>query len=125
MPLKAAGGKAAESPYGPGASQAEAGAADERCSTAATLGAGNVGITTLTAGVLSIKNLFWPLTADPKTMFQGYLDSTLMVIFILGVVLVVIDAARRWVMTLRGSPIPKEAFGDPEVDLERPPMRCC
>jgi carbon starvation protein len=84
-----------------------------------------VGVTTLTAGVLSIKNIFWPLTRIPGKVFTGYLDSILMAIFILGVVLVMIDASRRWVKTLQGDAIPKEAFGPPEVDLAKPPMRCC
>jgi carbon starvation protein len=84
-----------------------------------------VGVTTLTAGVLSIKNIFWPLRLVAGKEFTGYLDSTLMTIFIIGVVLVVFDASRRWVETLGGAEIPKEAFGPPEVDLAKPPMRCC
>jgi hypothetical protein len=48
-----------------------------------------------------------------------------MAIFIVGVVLVVFDASRRWMKTLGGEAIPKEAFGPPEVDLAKPPMRCC
>jgi hypothetical protein len=43
-----------------------------------------VGVTTLTAGVLSIKNIFWPLTSKPGQVFTGYLDSVLMSIFIAG-----------------------------------------
>ena len=75
-----------------------------------------VGITTLTAGCLSIQRIFWPLTKKPGMVFQGYLDSTLMVIFIVGVVLVVFDALRRSLKTLRGEPIPKEAFGPPVIE---------
>ena len=41
-----------------------------------------VGVTTLTAGVESIKNIYLPLAQKPGKPFQGYLDSTLMVIFI-------------------------------------------
>ena len=69
-----------------------------------------VGVTTVTAGVLSIRNIFWPLTHKPG-QFQGYLDSTLMAIFIVGVILVVIDAVRRCWATLHGTPLPQEAFG--------------
>ncbi len=50
-----------------------------------------VGVTTLTAGVLSIKNIYLPLAQKPGHGFQGYLDSTLMVIFVVGVVLVLIE----------------------------------
>jgi carbon starvation protein len=84
-----------------------------------------VGVTTLTAGVLSIKNIFWPMRLVAGKEVTGYLDSILMTIFIVGVVLVVFDASRRWMKTLGGEAIPKEAFGPPEVDLAKPPMRCC
>src|ERR1700722_9445126 len=84
-----------------------------------------VGATTLTAGVLSIKRIFWPLTANPATSFTGYLDSVLMSIFIIGVVLVVFDAVRRWIATLGGTPAPKEAFGTPLTDAGEVRMGCC
>ena len=84
-----------------------------------------VGATTLTAGVLSIKRIFWPLTANPATRFTGYLDSVLMSIFIVGVVLVVFDAVRRWIATLSGTPAPKEAFGTPLTDAGEVRMGCC
>jgi carbon starvation protein len=81
-----------------------------------------VGVTTLAAGVLSIKDIFWPLTAQPATRVQGIVDSTLMAIFVVGVVLVVIGAARRCWATLHGGPLPPEAFGKPVTAV---PMRCC
>ena len=84
-----------------------------------------VGATTLTAGVMSIKRIFWPLTANPATRFTGYLDSVLMSIFIVGVVLVVFDAVRRWIATLSGTPAPKEAFGTPLTDAGEVRMGCC
>jgi carbon starvation protein len=85
-----------------------------------------VGVTTLTAGVLSIKNIFWPMTMKPGKEFQGYLDSILMAVFILGVVLVVIQAARRCYHTLHGGKIPREAAGPPVLAVEGgPPMGCC
>ncbi len=83
-----------------------------------------VGITTVTAGVLSIQNIFWPLTKTAGKEFQGYLDSTLMAIFIVGVVLVASDAAKRIWKTLHGEPIPREAFGPPE-QTGAVKMRCC
>src|SRR5713226_1524387 len=83
-----------------------------------------VGVTTLTAGVLSIQNIFWPLTKVPGKMFTGYLDSILMSMFVVGVILVLIDAGRRCWMTLHGAPIPKQAFGPPVVDGQIR-MGCC
>jgi carbon starvation protein len=86
-----------------------------------------VGVTTVTAGVLGIKNIFWPLTLskNPQQVFTGYLDTILMGIFITGVVLVVIDAIRRWVMVLRGAPAPTEAFGPPVTAAGDVKMGCC
>jgi carbon starvation protein CstA len=81
-----------------------------------------VATTTLTAGVLGIKTIFWPLTHQADKQFQGYLDSTLMTIFIVGVVLVLIETGRRCWKTLHGTPIPEEAFGEPEKELV---MRGC
>jgi hypothetical protein len=82
-----------------------------------------VGVTTLTAGVLSIKTIYWPLAHQPGKEFQGYLDSLLMVIFILGVVIVLFEAGRRCWATLHGAAIPQEAFGKPE--LAPVEMGCC
>jgi carbon starvation protein CstA len=81
-------------------------------------------VTTLTAGVQGIRNIFWPLTQQPGKEFTGYLDSTLMSIFIVGVVLVLVETVRRCWKTLRGEPIPQEAFGLPEEDMEVR-LSCC
>jgi carbon starvation protein len=83
-----------------------------------------VGITTVSAGILSIQNIFWPLTKVAGKQFQGYLDSSLMVIFIVGVLLVAADAVRRIWKTLHGEPIPEEAFG-PAEQSGSVPIRCC
>jgi len=83
-----------------------------------------VGGTTVMAGILSIQSIFWPLTKVAGKELQGYLDSALMAIFIVGVVLVVGDAARRIWKTLHGEPIPEEAFG-PSTERETVQMGCC
>jgi len=83
-----------------------------------------VGFTTVVAGILSIRDIFLPLTRVRQTAFQGFLDTALMTIFIVGVVLVAGDAVRRIWKTLHGDPIPEEAFG-PNDSAETPPMRCC
>ena len=84
-----------------------------------------VGVTTVTAGIQSIKNIFWPLTSKPGQVFTGYLDSALMAIFIAGVILVVFDALRRWLAVLNGAPAPAEAFGPPETAAGEIHMGCC
>ncbi len=82
-----------------------------------------VGVTTLTAGVESIQKIYWPLTQKPGHAFQGYLDSALMIIFVIGVVLVLIESGRRCWKTLHGVPIPPEAFGPvKDTDIK---MACC
>jgi carbon starvation protein len=84
-----------------------------------------VGVTTITAGVMSIKNIFWPLTAKPGQEVTGYLDSILMTIFIIGVILVVFNAALRWIAVLNGAAAPKEAFGPPLTIKGEVKMGCC
>ena len=84
-----------------------------------------VGVATLTAGVLSIRNIFWPLTSTPGQVFTGYLDSVLMTVFIVGVVLVVFSAVRRWIAVLTGAPAPQEAFGPPLTAAGDVKMGCC
>jgi carbon starvation protein len=84
-----------------------------------------VGVTTLTAGVFSIRDIFWPLTQQPGKQVQGYLDTFLMALFIVGVVLVVIQAARRCIATLNGDPIPVDASGPPVPPANAPKMGCC
>jgi carbon starvation protein CstA len=70
-----------------------------------------VGIITLSAGTLAIKGIFLPMTHVPSTAFVGYMDTVLMIASIFGVVVVSIEALRRWIKTLNGVPIPAEAFG--------------
>jgi carbon starvation protein len=84
-----------------------------------------VGVTTLSAGILGIQTTFWPLRLKPGMYFAGILDTTLMVIFISGVVLVLIDAIRRWIMVLNGAPVPEEAFGPPVTEKGEVKMGCC
>jgi carbon starvation protein len=84
-----------------------------------------VGTTTISAGVLGIQSTFWPLRLKPGMYFAGILDTTLMVIFITGVVLVLIDAIRRWIMVLNGAPVPEEAFGPPVSEKGEVKMGCC
>jgi carbon starvation protein len=84
-----------------------------------------VGTTTVTAGVLSIKNIFLPLTQKPGLVFAGYLDSVLMSIFIAGVILVLANAAWSWYRVMHGAPVPQEAFGPPLTATGDVKMGCC
>lgn len=84
-----------------------------------------VGITTLSAAVLSISTIFWPLAHHPGTVVQGYLDSALMALFVVGVILVVTAASRRCWQSLHGAPPPAESFAADEAHHENIKMGCC
>ena len=59
-----------------------------------------IGAITLSAAVLSIRDIFWPLTSRPGQQFTGYLDTILMAIFIVGVLLVVFNAIKRCIAVM-------------------------
>ncbi len=56
--------------------------------------------TTLTAGWLNITDNFWPMTAHPATVVQGYVNSMLTAIIMVCAVIVLIEAAKRWYRVL-------------------------
>lgn len=84
-----------------------------------------VGVTTLSAAVLSITDIFWPMTHKAETALQGYLDMVLMALFVLGVILVVISAMRRCWATLHGVPVPSEAFSATAAEIKPVKITCC
>jgi carbon starvation protein len=61
-------------------------------------------VTTLTAGYLSIRDNFWPLTDSPvpATYIQGYVDSIAMAIMLVCAVIIFAAALRRWSLVLTG-----------------------
>jgi carbon starvation protein len=86
-------------------------------------------ITTVAAGTLSIENIFWPMTqiAGPQQA-QGWIEITLMLLFITGAVVIVSSAALRCIQTLQGVPPPsaEEPSESGKVTLEpAAPYRCC
>ncbi|WP_263356462.1 carbon starvation CstA family protein [Acidicapsa ligni] len=86
-------------------------------------------ITTISAGVLSIENIFWPMAMSNVNVVQGWIESGLMVAFIIGAIVIVGSAAVRCVRTLRGVPPPSATASETEpgkVSLEpAAPFRCC
>jgi hypothetical protein len=86
-------------------------------------------VTTVTAGVLSIQNTFWPMAFHPGTAIQGWIETSLMATFILGAIVIVGSAFLRCIQTLRGVPPPTSSALTAEpgkVALEpAAPYRCC
>ena len=86
-------------------------------------------ITTVSAGVLSIRDTFWPMTQHSGSQVQGSIETGLMVLFIAGSIVIVGSALLRCLRTLRGTPPPsvETKTGEPgKISLEpAAPFRCC
>jgi len=85
-------------------------------------------VTTVTAGTMSISQTFWPMAHRPGTQLQGWIECSLMTLFIAGAIAIVGSAAWRCILTLRGVPAPcSEPEQEPgKVDLKTAaPYRCC
>jgi carbon starvation protein CstA len=63
-----------------------------------------VSVTTLTAGVLSVRDNFWPMAIgrDASKHFQGYLDTILTIIMMVCVLVILTNALWRCAQVLRG-----------------------
>jgi carbon starvation protein len=63
-----------------------------------------VSVTTLTAGVLSIRDNFWPMAVatDASRHFQGYLNVVLTIIMMVCVLVILTNALWRCAQVLRG-----------------------
>jgi carbon starvation protein len=59
-----------------------------------------VAATTLSAGFLNITDNFWPMTANPATALQGYVNSSLTLIIMICAIIVLVEAGRRWYRVL-------------------------
>jgi carbon starvation protein len=86
-------------------------------------------VTTVSAGVLSIQNVFWPMAMHPGSEVQGWIETILLTIFIVGAIVIVGSAGVRCIRTLRGvAPPSQEALANEpgKVALEpAAPYRCC
>ena len=63
-----------------------------------------VAVTTLTAGVMSVRDNFWPMAIgpDPALHLQGYVNTTMTVIMMVCVIVILTNAVWRWMRVLRG-----------------------
>ena len=81
-----------------------------------------VSLTTIDAGILSIRDNFLPMSKLPGKELTGWLDATLTAVLIACVLLILASSIRVWVRALKGvvSPLPPEAAGAPGL-----PPGCC
>ena len=69
-----------------------------------------VATTTLTAGFLSVRDNFWPMTSSPaRHALQGFTNSTLTVIMLVCVATILVAAGRRWLQARNGVVLPAVA----------------
>ncbi|MBA4322942.1 MAG: carbon starvation protein A, partial [Odoribacter sp.] len=61
-----------------------------------------VGITTLTAGFLNMKNIYLPQTQNPATMLPGLINLLLTASIIVCALIILFNAVPRWVKAIRG-----------------------
>jgi carbon starvation protein len=61
-----------------------------------------VGVTTMTAGFMNIKNIFLPLVAESATRVQGLVNLVLTVIIMASLVIILADAVPRWLKAVNG-----------------------
>jgi carbon starvation protein len=66
-----------------------------------------VSITTLTAGVLSVRDNFWPMAIGPDVTrhFQGWVNTVLTVVMMVCVIVILANAAWKWLQVLSGRPL--------------------
>jgi carbon starvation protein len=60
-----------------------------------------VGITTVTAGVMNIMNIYIPQIGIPKNHVQGIINLVLTLIIMTSVIIIIRDAAPAWVTAIR------------------------
>ncbi len=61
-----------------------------------------VTVTTMTAGYLSVRDNFWPLTLNPATRVTGYVDSIATVVMMSCMVLILTQSVRRCLRVIGG-----------------------
>ena len=59
-----------------------------------------IAIIEMTAGYQNIAINYWPMTNDPKTSFNGYLNTLIVAALMIGLVIVMIGSARKWYRVL-------------------------
>jgi len=66
-----------------------------------------VGITTLTAAFLNIKNIYIPQVKEASTLVPGLINLILTVSIIISVLIIISNALPGWIRSIRNRPLPK------------------
>jgi carbon starvation protein len=61
-----------------------------------------VGVTTMTAGIMNIKNIYIPLVMQSATRIQGTVNLVLTLVIMASLVIILVDAVPRWVKAVGG-----------------------
>jgi len=61
-----------------------------------------VTVTTLAAGMMNIVNIFIPMMFNAKTQLQGFINLILTAVIMGSVIIVIADAAPKWIAVIRG-----------------------
>ena len=63
---------------------------------------------TLTAGVMSVRDNFWPMATGPNAALhvQGLIQSVLTVVMMVLCVIILVSAGQRWIAVLSGRVVP-------------------
>lgn len=84
-----------------------------------------VAVTTLTAGVMNIITTFLPMTANPATATQGYVNAIFTSLVIICAVAMLIEAGRRWYKALVLGQYEVEYAPTRHSHADPPIMGCC
>jgi len=86
-----------------------------------------VSVTTLTAGWLNITDNFWPLTSNPATATQGYVNSILTAVIMVCAVIIIVEAFRRWyrVLVQKQYSVAGQVVPATESNFSPPAYGCC
>lgn len=64
-----------------------------------------ISVIEMTAGYQNIVNNYWPMTQNPATSFNGWLNTGIVTLLMVGLTIVVIGSARKWYRVLvKGEP---------------------
>jgi len=64
-----------------------------------------ISVIEMTAGYQNIRDNYWPRAQAPETSFNGYLETSITALLMVGLVIVIIGSARKWYrVAIKGEP---------------------